>query len=97
MGLIEAKNRQAWTRTYMEFSSAILERVVIITQGKSLEFTLNEINHLIQTWGNAAMSTTEKLQFIARKLDEINEKIQQLNNIKIYLIAKRNRITHKVY
>ena len=36
MGLIEAKQRQAWTRTYMDFSSVMLERVVIITQGKSL-------------------------------------------------------------
>lgn len=49
MGLIEAKERQAWTKTYIDFSSAMLERVVIITQGKSLEFTLNEIKHLTQT------------------------------------------------
>ena len=48
-GLIEAKGRQAGTTTYINLSSAMLERVVIITQGKSLGFTLNEIKHLIQT------------------------------------------------
>lgn len=96
MGLIEAEERQAGTRTYMEFSPAMLERVVIITQGKSLGFTLNEIKYLIESWGNAAMPTSEKLKVIDRKLDEISEKMQQLNEIKIYLIAKRNRITQKV-
>jgi MerR family Zn(II)-responsive transcriptional regulator of zntA len=93
MGLIEAKARQAGTRTYMEFSSEMLERVVIITQGKSLGFTLNEIKLLIETWGSVSISLSEKLKVIDRKLDEITEKMRQLEEIKTYLIAKRNRIT----
>lgn len=92
MGLIEAKERQAGTRTYMEFSPEMVERVVIITQGKSLGFTLNEIKHLIETWGNVSIPLPEKLKVIARKLDEITEKMRQLEEIKTYLIAKRNRI-----
>lgn len=36
MGLIKAKQRQAWTRTYMDFSSAMLKQVVIITQGANV-------------------------------------------------------------
>ncbi|MBM0745216.1 MerR family transcriptional regulator (plasmid) [Phormidium sp. CLA17] len=95
MGLIEAKARQAGTRTYMEFSSEILERVVIITQGKSLGFTLNEIKHLIETWGSVSMPLSEKLKVIDRKFDEITEKMRQLEEIKTYLIAKRNIITQE--
>lgn len=95
MGLIEAKARQAGTRTYMEFSSEMLERVVIITQGKSLGFTLNEIKHLIETWGSISMPLSEKLKVIDRKLDEITEKMRQLEEIKTYLIAKRNIITQE--
>lgn len=93
MGLIEAKARQAGTRTYMEFGPEMLERVVIITQGKSLGFTLNEIKHLIDTWGNGSVPIAEKLKVIDRKLEEIGEKMQQLEEIKLYLTAKRNRIT----
>ncbi len=92
-GLIEAKARQAGTRTYMEFSPEMLERVVLITQGKSLGFTLNEIRHLIETWGNMTMPITEKLRVIDGKLNEITQKIRQLEEIKSYLIAKRSRIT----
>lgn len=95
MGLIEAKARQAGTRTYMEFSLEMLERVVIITQGKSLGFTLNEIKHLIDTWGNVSMPISEKLKVIDRKLDEITEKMRQLEEIKLYLTAKRDRITQE--
>lgn len=93
MGLIEAKARQAGTRTYMEFSPEMLERVVLITRGKSLGFTLNEIKHLIDTWGNGSVAIAEKLQVIDRKLEEISEKMRQLEEIKLYLTEKRNRIT----
>lgn len=81
----------------MDFSSAMLKRVVIITQGKSLEFTLNKIKHLIKIWGNAAMPTTEKLKAIDRKLDEISEKIQQLNNFIIHLITDVTESLRKFY
>lgn len=36
LGLVEATSRQAGTRTYIDFSPEMLERVVLITQGKSL-------------------------------------------------------------
>lgn len=92
MGLIESKARQAGTRTYMEFSPEMLERIVLITQGKSLGFTLNEIKHLIETWGNGLMPIAEQLKVIDLKLEEIGEKMRQLEGIKTYLTAKRNRI-----
>jgi MerR family Zn(II)-responsive transcriptional regulator of zntA len=92
MGLIESKARQAGTRTYMEFSPEMLERIVLITQGKSLGFTLNEIKHLIETWGNGSMPIAEQLKVIDLKLEEIGEKMRKLARIKTYLTAKRNRI-----
>lgn len=95
MGLIESKARQVGTRTYMEFSPEMLERIVLITQGKSLGFTLNEIKHLIETWGNGSMPIAEQLKVIDLKLEEIGEKMWQLEGIKTYLTAKRNRITQQ--
>lgn len=91
-GLIEAKARQAGSRTYMEFSPEMLERVVLITQGKSLGFTLNEIRHLMETWGNAVMPLSEKLNVIDGKLDEITKKMRQLEEVKSYLTAKRDTL-----
>lgn len=96
MGLIEATARQAGTRTYLEFSPEMLARVVIITQGKSLGFRLNEIKHLIDTWENRSVPIAGKLKVIDRKLEEIGEKMRQLEEIKLYLSAKRNRITEEL-
>jgi MerR family transcriptional regulator, copper efflux regulator len=93
IGLIEAQQRQAGTRVYMEFSLEMLERLTIITQGKSLGFTLNEMKNLLETWEPTEIPIAEKLRIIDRKLEEIGGKIRQLKEIKLYLTAKRNRIT----
>ncbi|MCF4970162.1 MerR family transcriptional regulator [Nostoc sp. CMAA1605] len=93
LGLITAQVRQAGTRTYMEFSPEALERIVMIKQGKSLGFTLNEMKYLIDTWGSVSMPTSEKLKIIDSKLEEIATKIQQLKEIQQYLTTKRNTVT----
>ncbi len=91
-GLIESQERQAGMRTYMEFSPEMLDRVAMIAQGKSLGFTLGEMKHLMDTWGNMEMPIAEKLKIIDSKLNEITDKMQQLEQIKIYLTTKRARV-----
>jgi MerR family transcriptional regulator, copper efflux regulator len=91
-GLIEAQERQAGMRTYMDFSPEMVDRVAMIAQGKSLGFTLSEMKHLMNTWGNTEMPILEKLKIIDSKLHEITDKIQQLEQIKNYLTNKRNRV-----
>ncbi len=91
-GLIESQERQAGMRTYMDFSPEMLDRVAMIAQGKSLGFTLSEMKHLMDTWGNMEMPIAEKLKIIDSKLYEITDKMQQLEQIKNYLTTKRNRV-----
>lgn len=91
-GLIESQERQAGMRTYMDFSPEMLDRVAMIAQGKSLGFTLSEMKHLMDTWGNTEMPIAEKLKIIDSKLHEITDKMQQLEQIKNYLTNKRNRV-----
>lgn len=91
LGLIDAQARQAGSRIYMEFGPAMVERIALITKGKTLGFTLSEIKHLIDTWGSQTMPSAEKLAVIDRKLDEIAEKMRQLEEIKTYLGTKRNQ------
>ncbi|PZO35578.1 MAG: heavy metal-responsive transcriptional regulator [Pseudanabaena frigida] len=91
-GLIESQERQAGMRTYMDFSPEMLDRVAMIVQGKSLGFTLSEMKHLMDTWGNMEMPIAEKLKIIDSKLDEITDKMKQLEQIKNYLTTKRNKV-----
>jgi MerR family Zn(II)-responsive transcriptional regulator of zntA len=92
IGLIEARSREAGTRKYMEFHPEMLERLVMITQGKSLGFTLNEMKHVLENWGIVEMPIAEKLRIIDRKLEEIAEKMHQLKEIQSFLIVKRNKV-----
>jgi MerR family transcriptional regulator, copper efflux regulator len=92
IGLIEARSREAGTRKYMEFDPEMLERLVKIAQGKSLGFTLNEIKHLLATWGIVEMPNADKLTIIDRKLEEIAEKMHQLEEIQLFLTVKRHKI-----
>ncbi len=92
MGLIAAQERQAGSRTYMDFHPEMLERLAMITLGKSLGFTLNEIKHLMETWANGSIPVAEKLHIIDRKLEQITEKMQQLEEIQSYLTAKRQKM-----
>ncbi len=88
IGLITAQERQAGTRLYKEFSQETAERLLLISQAKRLGFTLSEIKQLIDEWGDGTMSKYDQIQVIERKLKEIAQKMQQLDEIKRYLTAK---------
>ncbi|MBU7584760.1 MAG: MerR family transcriptional regulator [Nostoc sp. TH1S01] len=96
MGLIAANERQAGTRIYKEFSVETIENLRLINQGKALGFTLNEIKQLIHEWGSNEIPKTKQILIIEHKLQEITEKIQQLEEIKTYLAAKRTRLQQEV-
>jgi len=96
LGLIEASERHAGTRIYKEFSPDMQERLVLIGQGKSLGFTLTEMKHLLYSLGEITISAAEKLQIIERKLAEVAEKMQHLEDIKTRLSEKRDRLKREI-
>jgi len=97
MGLITASERQAGTRAYKEFSPEMVERLLMIHQGKGLGFTLGEIKHLLDEWGEKTIPKQEQVQIIERKLQEISEKMRNLENIKTYLSSKLRRLQEEVF
>jgi MerR family transcriptional regulator, copper efflux regulator len=96
LGLIAASDRQAGTRLYKEYSLATIERLLLITQGKGLGFTLSEIKQLLNEWDSGAISTRDQIKVIERKIVEITEKMQQLRSIKTYLSDKLSKLNRAV-
>jgi MerR family Zn(II)-responsive transcriptional regulator of zntA len=92
VGLITAQERQAGTRIYKEFSEETVDRLRMISQGKGLGFTLSEIKQLMDEWGNGTMPKYEQIGVIERKLEEVSQKVQQLNEISRYLTTKLDRL-----
>lgn len=92
MGLIAASDKQAGTRIYKEYTAEIVDRLLMINQGKGLGFTLNEIKQMLDDWGSNAMPQSEQIRTIEPKLEEIAKKIQKLSEIKSYLTTKLSRL-----
>ncbi|MBE9051631.1 MerR family transcriptional regulator [Nostocales cyanobacterium LEGE 11386] len=95
MGLITASKREAGTRLYKEFTPETVERLLLINQGKGLGFTLREIKQLIDEWGSEQIPRTEQIWIIERKLEDVAQKMQQLNEIKTYLAVKLTRLKNE--
>jgi len=91
-GLITAQERQAGSRVYKEFSEETVGQLRMISQGKGLGFTLSEIKQLMDEWGDGKMPKHEQIEVIERKLEEVSQKVQQLNEIRRYLTTKLDRL-----
>ncbi len=93
IGLIAANDRQSGKNNYKDYDDETLERLLIIRQTKALGFTLNEIKEVIDDWWNGKIPQSEKLEIIQQKIEQVDEKIQQLYEIRTYLIAKLDKLS----
>ncbi|WP_214662628.1 MerR family transcriptional regulator [Amazonocrinis nigriterrae] len=96
LGLITASDRQAGTRLYKEYSPETVERLLMINQGKGLGFTLREIKQLLNEWGDGTLSKRDQIRIIERKVEEIAEKMRQLDTIKTYLVNKLSKLNQEI-
>jgi MerR family transcriptional regulator, copper efflux regulator len=96
LALIVGNDREAGTRLYKEYGPETVERLAMITQGKSLGFTLSEIKQLLDEWGSGALSKPDQIKVIERKIEEIIEKREKLDTIETYLVTKLNRLNEVV-
>ncbi|MCU0571159.1 MAG: MerR family DNA-binding protein [Oculatellaceae cyanobacterium Prado106] len=94
-GLIVGRDRQAGSRQYKDYAPETAERLRMIVQGKSLGFTLSEIKQLLDEWSGGAIPKPDQIKIIERKIAEVMEKMQQLDAIKSYLVAKLSRLNEE--
>lgn len=67
---------------YRIFSTEAIQRIRFIRRSQNLGFTLTEIHKLLTLTDNENYSCWEVQQFTSQKLEEIERKIQDLQNIK---------------
>jgi MerR family transcriptional regulator, copper efflux regulator len=96
LALIVGSDREAGTRRYKEYSPETVERLAMITQGKGLGFTLSEIKQLLDEWGSGALSKSDQIKVIERKIEEIVEKREKLDTIEAYLVKKLSKLEEDV-
>jgi MerR family transcriptional regulator, copper efflux regulator len=91
-GLIDSDLVRRQTNNYRDYSEESLERLALIQQAKRLGFTLAEIQQWIQDFESDRLTIQEKRYILGCKLKEIDDRIEELKQMKIYLSAKINRL-----
>ena len=87
-GLLDDSHFERTANRYRHYSEAALQRLNLIRMGQAAGFTLNEMRQAIHAWETDELSLEEKVFYMCRKLEEIEQKKQALDDIKDYLHRK---------
>ena len=93
VGLLKPTPRQAGTRVYQDFSERDVERLKWIVLGKSLGFTLSEIEHYLTMFMDDNLSHEDAAAMFREKLTEVDEKIRHLQSIR-HRLSEKLRTTY---
>lgn len=88
VGLLKPAARRAGHRTYNDFSQQDIERLKWVSLGKSLGFTLSEIKPYLDMFMSNTLPKEQAVGMFRDKLEEVNLKIAELENIKRILESK---------
>ncbi len=82
-GLIKGKrDERIKSNNYFHYDDETVEKLELISDAKSIGFTLSEIGQLMDAWYNNKITISEKVLVLEEKLRSIDEKIKHLKEMK---------------
>ncbi|MBS4174224.1 MerR family DNA-binding protein [Bacillus sp. FJAT-49736] len=97
LGLINSEQRVEPNQQRV-FTDSQRRRLKLILRGKRLGFSLDEIREMVNLYENNPTGEAEKqriLEYSDRKLQEIEEKILDLQTVKSEILAHRERLLNE--
>lgn len=91
-GLIDSALIRRRSNNYRDYAESSLERLVLIQQAKRLGFTLVEIQEWVRDFESNKLTVEQKQSLLGRKLEQIDERIEELKMMKSYLAQKLARL-----
>jgi MerR family transcriptional regulator, copper efflux regulator len=83
MGLFQGKkDPDKKSNNYSWYDDETIEKLELISAAKSIGFSLAEIKELIEAWYSKKISKVEKIGILNQKSKAIDEKINQLKQVK---------------
>ena len=89
-GLLDAALSTRRDNNYRQYTPEAVERLNFIKRGKALGFTLREIKSILAEWDS--VTPEQAVDFIDSKLQQIEGKINQLQQFRTYLMEKKARL-----
>lgn len=82
-GLIVGKQDETVkSNNYYHYTEETIEKLEFIAEAKSIGFTIKEIGQIIDAWYNATYSKTQKLEILADKLVFLDQKMNEIIEMK---------------
>jgi DNA-binding transcriptional MerR regulator len=88
LGLIKPGWVQAGSKSYRNYDDETVQRLAYIQVGKSIGFSLREMEPLLNAFMSDELSEEQQVELIQKKLDEINEILRNAKSVKQILIDK---------
>lgn len=74
------------TNNYKQYEPALVEKIALIKEAKEIGFTLAEIKALLEDWYSGELLPEKKIQVLKIKIQEIDSKIEQLKQVRKFLV-----------
>ena len=89
-GLLQKDIAMRGENNYRQYTNEAIEKLNFIIRGKKLGFTLKEIKIIIAEWDS--VSPAQAANFIQLKVERIEEKIEQFQEFRTYLLEKKAKL-----
>jgi len=80
------RNQEVSTNNYKHYDENLIEKIELIKEAKEIGFTLAEIKGLLDSWFSKRLSIANKVEVLETKIEEIDGKIEQLQQIRKFIV-----------
>jgi DNA-binding transcriptional MerR regulator len=87
-GVLGEQHYTRMSNGYRDYNDAAVQRLWLIQQAQAAGITLSEMRESMDEWEAGEILTEEKLTFFRSKLQQIEERIAALQDVKAYLQQK---------
>jgi MerR family transcriptional regulator, copper efflux regulator len=88
LGLVPCTWRQAGSRLYADYDTDTVELIKGVKIAQSIGFTLSELGPIAAAYVGGSLDEARQRELLADKLDEIDDKRRQLDQMSQFLRAK---------
>ncbi len=95
-GLIEGQaDPEVTSNNYKYYDDVVVKKLKLIRAAKEIGFTLTEIKSVLESWYNKSLSQEERKAILYRKIEEVEQKIQQLQGMKVLIQQRIQEVEEK--
>jgi MerR family transcriptional regulator, copper efflux regulator len=86
------KPKEGATNNYVYYTQEVIDKLYFIKKAKLVGFTLLEIKQVIDAWNGNKLSKNQKIEILDKKIQQIEIKISELEDIKKQILFYRTKI-----